>query len=223
MPVRRKLVRLAAGGSLVLMFGCTSFRSTVVENFGDETESKHLKGVPTTLTVPTHVRISLTQVRYANMTPGTDATPATPGVSTPLVNGKNFLATYEVDYRFIEQKQLHTVDFKRPFSGTLSTKLGFNKDKQVITSIENKVVDTTITDVTALITTVMTKLPGLKKSAASATSASVTTSPNVFRFTDVVGEAIFDVHDPSLEQHIQEFLQSRLNACTPPCSGQACP
>jgi len=209
-PIPR--IRLVAILSFVLAAascGCTSIRSTLFSYDGCEDcgrVKKHLKGVPTTLAVPTHLLVTVTQVEWGKVDPTTGAVVLMPE-----------LKTQDVDIKPVVQPEIFTVDFKRPASGTLSYKLGFDKDRQYITSIENELEDTTIKDVAGLVAAVIKAVPAPARGFVRDATAGNPLVP----FPNVVATELFAISEPDLQNRVQAFLAKYVNDCAekcPPCT-----
>src|SRR5581483_5232820 len=69
--------------------------------------------------------------------------------------------TRDVKYDLVTMKELFTVDLKRPFSGSIDYTLGFDPKRQYFNQLKTKTVDTTITDIAALIQTIIASTPTL--------------------------------------------------------------
>lgn len=200
--------------------GCSSIRSTLFAYDGcqDCTRvKKHLHGVPTTLEVPTHLRVTVTRIRWGKVDP------------TGAVVFAKDLETQNVDIQTITQKEIFTVDFKRPASGSLAYKLTFDPERQYIKGVENEVIDTTIKDVAGLVAAVLKAVP------ARAQVREVTAQADNFTyFQDVIASEVFALSEPDLQERMEAFLAKYVNDCAPkcppcdfpgpnpPCSGPAC-
>jgi hypothetical protein len=109
--------------------GCASIRSTIFSYDGcqDFTKTKtHIKGVPTTLEVPTHLHVKVWRSRYGKAS------------DTGFITFVKELETRKVEINPVKQKEIFAVDFKRPAAGTLKYKVDFDKDKQYIKEITNE-------------------------------------------------------------------------------------
>src|SRR5262249_36950512 len=166
-----------------------------------ERVKRHLHGVPTTLTVPTHLLVTVTRTRWGKIEPTTGVVVFVPD-----------LETQDVDISPITQQEIFTVDFKRPVSGTLSYKLTFDKDKQYITGVQNELEDTTIKDVAGLVAAVIKAVP------TRALVRDVTPGiPNLLPFSDVIASELFAISEPDLQDRVQAFLAKYVNDCAPKC------
>jgi len=178
---------------------CATMRSTLYSpDAADSCEPvrKHLKGVPTTLEVPSHVQITVKRTRLGK------------------ANEKGFvtfipeLETRAVDVEIKKQKEIFGVDFTRPGAGSLKYKLDFTGE--YITGVDNASDDQTIAKVTALVTTILNQIPvpGLPKARALAQGTS-----QLMQFEDVIASEIFPINEPGVDDQIQSFLNTYVNNC----------
>jgi hypothetical protein len=215
MKANRIARQVLTGAALALTFGmtgCASMTSTLYSHDGCQTcdkKRKHLKGVPTTLEVPTDIRVSVYKTTYGTVLNG---------IMTP-VDG---LSTVEIDYDIIKQKEIYAVDFKRPAAGKLEYQLTFDKDKQYITKIVNKSTDETIAKVSDLVATMIRTLPKAAAGFSTGLAPGAPMPENLIPFQKVVASEVFGLNEPGLEQRIQDFLDYYVNQCNP-CVGGACP
>jgi hypothetical protein len=207
-PIRRmKLVALLTIAFAASSVGCSSIRSTLFAYDGcqDCTRDKlHLHGVPTTLTVPTHLQVTVTRVRWGKV----DGTGA-------VIFAKD-LETQLVDITPITQQEIFTVDFKRPASGTLSYKLTLDKQQQYITGIDNEVEDTTIKDIAGLVAAVLKAVPVRAQVREVAPDGT-----NLSPFPEVIASELFEISEPELQNRVEAFLAKYVNDCAgkcPPCT-----
>ncbi|MEI7687913.1 MAG: hypothetical protein WCL32_23145 [Planctomycetota bacterium] len=198
----RPWMTLFATLGCLLPTGCTSITSTLYSHDGCQNcvpVKKHLKGVPTTLEVPTHLQLSVLRSRYGKVT------------DEGVVVFEPQLETREVATDFVTQKEIFTVDFKRPAAGSLKYKLDFDVGKQYITGVTNESEDKTIAAVTTLITTVIKQIPPIRVREESVATSQFT------EFRDVVAMELFAVNEPGLEERIQAFLNIYVNNCHALC------
>jgi hypothetical protein len=198
------ITRLLAVALCVTPVGCTSIRSTLFSYDGCQDcarVKKHLKGVPTTLDVPTHLQVSVWRTRWGAVDSKTGTVTFTPE-----------LETREVNITPICQKEIFTVDFKRPASGTLNYKATF--DGQYITGVDNHLEDTTIKDSAALVAAILKSIPvPVARDVAQSNSS-------LSGFQDVIATDVFAISEPDIENRIQAFLGVYVNQChttCPPC------
>lgn len=194
--------------------GCATMRSTLYSHDGCQTcekTKKHLKGVPTTLEIPTDIRISVFKTTYGTANAETGAVTMIPNFSTT-----------EIDYDIVKQKEIYAVDFKRPGAGKLDYQLTFDKDKQYITKIVNTSTDETIAKVSDLLATVITTLPKVAGGPSTGFLPGGAAPKNLIPFQKVVAVEVFSLNEPNLEARIQAFLDQYVNSCAP-CQGGVCP
>lgn len=200
-----RIVPLLAFALTMTSAGCTSIRSTLYSYDGCQEDSrvkKHLKGVPTTLLVPTHLQVTVKNTRWGKI-----------DSATGRVTFVKDLENQDVEITPVNQKEIFTVDFKRPAAGELDYHLTFDKN-QYITGIDNSLTDKTIADVTALVAAVIQSVPTTRSVVRDAT----TTAPSgLISITDVVAMDVFPLRDPDVQHRIQEFLATHVNNCHPSC------
>lgn len=196
MPTPRlsRYVSAACLFSAVTIVGCRSAASTYVQPDPEHGgwSTRHLRGVPITVKVPTHLEVRVVERQYLNK-----GEPVTVLTCARRV---------ELDVR--EKDEVFTVDAVRPGAGTLNYKATF--DKQYFKTFDSKVEDKTIEAVTNAIATITPSLKNLaappKGKSASAKSADVE-----LPFLDhLVAVRVFDVHDPGLEAAVRDFLACHL-------------
>jgi hypothetical protein len=189
--------------------GCASITSTWYGDDGCQTcekATKHLKGVPTTLDVPTHLHVYVVMTRY-----GTVSTETNKGA----VNFVPELETKSVGVEPVVQKEIFTVDFKRPASGSLAYDLKFDVNKQYITKIDNSLDDRTIASVAALISQVLKTVPTI--AGGRSTSDQVATGTDLIPFQEVIASEMFALNEPNVQERIQAFLDTYINHCDRQC------
>jgi hypothetical protein len=195
-------------GLLLASVGCSSIASRLYESDGcGERHAKCLKGIPTTLDVPTHVKVAIVETQYVRKD------------GDVYVAGETFgmARTRRLDYDLVTMKELYTVDFKRPAAGKNDLKLTFAEGVsggQYFSKIEHKVEDVTIDKVTALIQAVITASPTLA-SLRKVQPRSDPTPPQVIAVPRVIAVEFFDIRHPDLAGQIQMFLEHHVNACSP--------
>lgn len=204
--------------------GCTSFTSTVLKRFDDNTYSgqsngqnkKHgrarpFKGIPITLKVPTHLDVYIEETYFVRL----DKTAA-----TELLHDK--MRLLDVRTEVIKSDKVFTVDFKRPAAGFLDLDMSFDEEEQYFKKIVSRLQDDTITDTANLVATSIKTISALSASR-TPLSDSVTSSLQARRIeqdTRVVAFQRFDINSPSFEHELECFVQRHLNSCnqcaTPP-------
>ncbi len=195
---RKTIALLGIGWMAAASIGCHSIRSTLLTR--DESNScwmtvKHLKGVPITLKVPTHLRVSVVEQHFL--------TQVSAGGITKWERVEVDVPLRVVTVDTIKTEKIFTVDFVRPAAGTLDLTLEMQDKEQYFSKIQDKVVDETINDVSNLISKVAPG--GLFKPAASDSTASLTP------VNSIVATEIFEVDDPMLEIKLNEFLKCHIN------------
>src|ERR1700738_373421 len=96
-----KIVPLLVLALSMTSAGCTSIRSTMLAYDGCQEDSrvqKHLKGGPTTLTVPTHLQVTIRNTRWGKIDANTGA-----------VTFVKDLEPQDVEITPIKQKEIFTV------------------------------------------------------------------------------------------------------------------
>ena len=185
--------------------GCTSMTSTLYTYDGCqncERVKKHLHGVPTTLEVPTHLDVKVVRSRFGKIDP-----------ATGLVVFQPELETREVCVKPVCQKEIFTVDFKRPAAGKLKYTLTFDQTQQYIKEFNNQVDDQTIAKVTSLITTILKTIPP----ATGRVTQLTTPGTQMAEFKDVIASELFAIGEPNLEDRVQAFFDYYVNQCHPTC------
>lgn len=198
--------------------GCASARSQAINRSPDNYLSKNepipCKGVPITMKVPTHLDIAVMETYYLQNEACYEN-----GDNNTKVQRYADLRELTMPTRNLSVKvtpvlteQVFTVDFKRPMSGTLQYGATFGSD-QYFDTITGTAVDSTITDVTALV-------------AAAAPLFAVPTSAgtvgegitNVIVGNRMVAYRRFDINEPDFEEQVLAFVNHHMNACNQ-CSG----
>jgi hypothetical protein len=208
--------RLLLLGLLPLLgaVGCSSIRSDLFTDDGcqDCTKvKKHLHGVPTTLDVPTHVAVYVIRTSYGRVSDKGEVT------FVPELESRSVAAESVV------QKEVFTVDFKRPAAGSLKYNVKFDTRKQYITKISNTSNDQTITSVANLMAQILRTAPTLGRGgAAGGTDGGQTATQieDLMPFQEVVVGELFALSEPNVQERIQGFLDLYLNNCDrqcPPC------
>ena len=189
--------------------GCRSAVSTLVtpdpENGGWKT--KHLRGVPITVMVPTGLEIRIVEHRFFEVPVGSLPQAVLDAKGCPLI-------TRHVQYDIREKQEVFTVDAVRPAAGTLTYSSTFAG--QYFSGFNTKVEDTTIDTITAAVKGITGVLP--KKSLTPAKSTSATPEQANMPYTEhVVAVKLFDVNSPCLTKEVQEFVDLYINDCPHPC------
>src|ERR1051325_1899316 len=214
-----------AVSTLVGLIGCTSVSSTYITRnpFGCGWKTKHLRGAPVTVTVPSHLEVRVKEVRYMyNGALLKDKVPQQVGADVVLTEVP--AVTREVEVFVREKKEVFTVDFVRPAGGIGDFTIDFNDKEQYFTRVKGDVTDETIKDITAAVKNItgqIGKLPGAKAPLALASALpNVRDAQNITRIESVIATRLFDIHDPQIQEDIHEFLHRHLNGCQLPCPPQ---
>jgi len=200
---------LVCCGFTGLFAGCTSFSSTPISRYDDNSfqgdsngllkifdRARPYRGTPVKLKVQTHTDVWIDETYYLRNEDGG---------WKELQLGSKF---YSVRYADIMTEQIVIVDFKRPGSGTLDLKLQYD-DKQYLKSVGSKLVDTTLQDSANLVGTIVKTF--------SATSAGGTeqkaTPPEIVPVTRTVAYQRFDINASDYEHQMECFVNEHLNNC----------
>lgn len=197
------MIRLFCFSCLIsfVICGCSSVTSQLVTR--DESnmnwQVQHLKGIPITLKVPTHVRLSMIETNFITKT-------ADP-VSSKIVGR-------EVQHELISTNKVFTVDPKRPASGIGKFTATFN-DNQYLQAMGSEIQDTTIREVSLAFERILPLLPARTAEAKMLPGAEYTPVKSV------VAVGIFEIDDPLFEENVQNFLAVHVNNCH--CPPENCP
>jgi len=208
----------------ILSAGCTSFTSTVLKRFDDNTyagqsaghnkilgQPRPFKGIPITLKVPTHLDIYIKETYFVQL----DEISA----KEPLAGKVRLL---DIQTEIIKSDKVFTVDFKRPAAGFLDLDMTFDQEEQYFSKIISQLQDDTITDTASLVATSIKTISAI---AASRTPLpddlkKILKAQRIEQDTRVVAFQRFDIDSPSFEQDVECFVQLHLNGCnqcgTPP-------
>jgi hypothetical protein len=226
----RKACRSAHLGLLAVLamvsaMGCTSMQSTLFTDDGCQDckkIKKHLHGVPTTLDVPTHLYIYIVRTKYGRVSDKGEVT------FVPELEARS------VGVDAVIQKEIFTVDFKRPASGSLSYDVKFDTKSQYITKINNQLNDQTITSVANLVAQILRTVPMLARGPAAGLQPVPTAIDGLTPFQEIIVGEMFALSEPNVQERIQGFLDLYLNECDrrcppcpfpgppPPCAGGQC-
>jgi hypothetical protein len=191
-----------------LMAGCTSIKSTFVERkpYGCGWDTRHLRGVPITVKVPTHLEVKVKETHYMSVRDGKETLILLPG-------GKR-LATRSVEVNTRLKDEVFTVDFVKPAAGMADTKTSYHN--QYFKKITGAVKDETIQDITNAFSGIVRKvgaLPGgVKLTAGDLNKA------RIRAHEATIAVQLFEVHDPLLEEKIRGFVSPYVTDCFPPCN-----
>jgi hypothetical protein len=219
------------GAMLLLFSGCASFSSTVLSRLDDNSYvgnsngnpnifcgTRPYKGVPITLSVTTHLDVFIEETYF--MQPKEQQF----GGKSDLTDVATVRPIRNVRAEQVKSKKVFLVDMKRPGSGTLTGGMEFN-DQQYFDKITGEIADTTIKDSTALLATIITKLPTGKQTAGESQAPF-----EYLKRTRVAAYKRFDINAPDFETQVDTFVSQHLycvgNACdyaeigTPPEEGE---
>jgi hypothetical protein len=203
-----------------MLVGCNSFSSTLLQRFDDNSfagqsngqslphqQTRPFKGIPITLTVPTHLDVFIDETYFVRLTPEK---------ADELLSGKvRFL---DVRTEVVESEKVFTVDFKRPASGILDLDMTFDQEEQYFQKIASELSDTTITDAANLVSTSMKAISGLQAASNSGGSRSDADLLKRLRAVPiemdvrVVAYHRFDINSPTFEEDLCGFVNDHLNA-----------
>ena len=206
----------------LLFSGCASFSTTPVTRHIDNSmsgdsnglnrwfrsKSRPYRGVPVKLRVRTHVDVYVKE-RYVLTRVGGDKSKQWEEKS--LSHCEQPIRLLFVDTEEIYGDQVVITDFKRPASGSIDMDVEFN-EQGYFKNVHSKVVDTTITDSTALLTTVLTGTGILKTSLGGNALESYDTESLQWQ-ERVVAYQRFDINAADFEQQMEAFLNHHLNDC----------
>lgn len=196
---------------LTAAIGCSSFSSTSLLRMDDNSfvgnsdgcpklggETRPFKGVPVTLSLPTHLDIYIEETYYLGGKAG-----AVVLEEAPIGQIRN------VRTEVIRTKKVFVTDFKRPGAGSLNMTQTFGDD-QYWNSIQSTINDQTIAESTKLLAAVLKAIPAGAKSAGAGDGE---TKPTYHKMTRVVAYQRFDINDPEFEQLVEVFVNSQLAYC----------
>ena len=217
MTAQMKVIGLAltVGLGMALASGCTSVHSTQLEKLDGYTWSKKkTKGIPTTLRVPSQIRLTVKGLDAFNPDPnGPTVTTLVTQLGRPVVTS--------VDHDIIYDDKIFMVDPKRPAAGTLKVGVALGPDRGNITSYNSEIDDQTIQELNTTLSTILGAIPGLggggaPETAADDLNADFAQDPGKPIMIDaILATAVFDVNDPMLEHNMMQFLNSVLHGFLP--------
>ncbi|QDV19326.1 hypothetical protein Pan153_39910 [Gimesia panareensis] len=215
---------------LALSTGCGSIKTTAFDRLEDDTlianPDQHLKGVPVTLKVPTHLKLTIEEKSFWRVE-GSQLVP----VATSRITRD---VTPEVQYT----EKVFLVDPVRPAAGESGYGFTFMSDNSDPQSAEKysgsgqlkglnyKITDTTITESASLLAKSLnfvnafpgTKPKGQKNSAKAFGGGNEEVMElNVIQTTRVVAWSQFDINSEYFEEDVMGFLNKHLNdkSCEP--------
>jgi hypothetical protein len=229
---------LATLAGAIVAVGCTTFKTTLYDTDGCSPDRKCvcLKGVPTTLSVPTHVKISIIEKRYVQSATATDekGNPVKDKdgnliqkaalVTTGKKPDDPAVVTRHATYDLVTMHELYTVDLKRPAAGSITYNLEFDKS-ETLTKLETTTHNETIAQVSGLVQSIINSVGTVSSlgKGRSTTAGDGGGTTGLFELQNVVACEFFDIRDPGLSTHIREFLELYVNNCSKPCDGQLVP
>ena len=171
-----------------------------------------LKGIPVTLEVPTHLKLTFVRQQYW--------VPKEGDAGRFLQNDKDALVTFDLKHDFIKEKKIFLVDFKRPAAGTMEFGAAIDKDTSGFTNVSYKVNDLTIETIGKQVNDLVKNiLPALGKR--TTVVASDTAATKLVTIDSIVATTIVKLDDPAFQEKVREFLCCASQAAgLPPC---ACP
>lgn len=196
---------------LVTISGCSSIRSTLLDRNESNTgwcRVKHLKGVPITLKVPTHLRVYVYKKQFLEQV-------KVAGVSKwQPVTGMGEM--YDFGSEVLYTEEIFTTDFARPAAGMSNLKVDLASD-QYIQNFKQDITDNTLQQIGNLVDKIPTLFTPLGGGAVNATDVDKTGDDvSLKEIKSVVAAGVFEVNDPNFELQVQEFISRHLNnqACT---------
>jgi hypothetical protein len=187
--------------AFLLQAGCTSMSSTMLTR--DESNVSwirypHLKGVPITLKVPTHVKIFVYEHHFLQNA-------LTPQGETRVTRVKLGFPVRDIGQEFIYSEKIFTVDFKRPAAGMYNLRLDMTDD-QYIDKVQHDVTDKTIEEVGNAIHTLA---PGGLFPTIVSDSQEV--DGMLEQVTSVVAVGMFEIDASDFEEQVASFINCHLN------------
>lgn len=180
-----------------IAIGCSSIESTFLARNESNTgwsKISHLKGVPVTVEVPSHLKVVIREKHFIAPTATHDF--AFIKLPAPI---------RDVTTEIVKTAKVFTVDFKRPLAGKAKLDMELDQERQYFTKIAQQVEDETISSIGDLIgdlDSVGFHLAGSGKNH----------SPDQLReVSSVVAIQMFEIDDPNLEVNVVEFLNCHLN------------
>ncbi len=180
--------------------GCTSIRSVMLHRDESNTtweKERHLPGVPITLKVPTHLKVTVVEKHFlvANTIGGVQQVTR---VSMPV-------PVRAVYHEAIYTEKIFTVDFKRPAAGTFDINATMQDNEQYFKQIQHKGEDKTLNEIANIISKVAPS--GLFKPA----SEGGPDANGITTVESVVAVRVFEIDAPDLQQQLTAFLECHVN------------
>jgi hypothetical protein len=203
------------------LLGCTSVKSTALNRTESDVfignsngkprahcAARPFNGVPITLRVPTHLDVVIKEKIYLKVG-------AERGSLSRLKSDKRSLF---VETQIIETDKVFTVDPKRPAAGQLDYTMKFGSDEsgidggednsQYFASINSRIQDDTIKDITGA-------LKAVTDSLAAKTNVGESKEPDLLLIPDVrtVAWRRFDIDACDFEQQVADFVAIHMSSC----------
>jgi hypothetical protein len=185
--------------------GCTSIQSTMLHQSGHNSpweKEKCLKGVPITLSVLTHVRLTVVEKHFI-------AKKAVGGIEE-YERVKLDVVLRDVVPEYIRTDKIFTVDFKKPAAGTFKNTIEFNAN-QYFTKITEDLDDQTLQRINDILGTVLSAVRGKQAAGIRGGAAGTAIVDNLLEVDSVVATGVFEVSDPEFEQKVNAFLECHVN------------
>lgn len=193
---------LGIGLILLIPAGCHSIRTQLLHR--DENNScwkkKRLTGIPITLKVPTHLRVTVVEKILLDKE------------SKPIaLDGKEPLTFRDVRYNFLVTEKIFTVDLERPAAGTLNYTAQFEDQyfKQLQSQVNDQTIEQTSMALQRILQTVAPQGLIARRTAADEKPAEVTEVDSVLAAT------VLEIDAPDFELKLEEFLNAYLNGTEP--------
>ncbi|MEQ8856570.1 hypothetical protein [Gimesia sp.] len=207
---------------LALSTGCGSIKTTAYDRLEDDTlianPDRHLKGVPVTLKVPTHLKLTIEEKTFWRVE-GSELIPVT-----------TCRATRDVIPKVQYTEKIFLVDPVRPGSGSsgfgFTFKGGVESGSGHLEGLNYEITDTTISDSATLLAKSIGFVNAFAKPTAGGQTASAFGKGNdevkrldVLETTRVIAWSQFDINSEYFEEDVMGFLNQHLNdrSCDPEC------
>lgn len=190
--------------------GCASFSTNMIHRSEDDSgwcREKHLRGIPVTLKVQTHLKIDVLEKNFLVLNQSRDE------IKTAIVTSKQSkIPMRTVQYTPIETEQIFLVDLKRPGAGTIDANIDLDADAQYFKEIKTQVEDKTIDAVGNLVAGIA-KSGLLGKPTSEGGGVQPGFGNRVKVVTKVVASKVFEIDAPNFEVEVADFLNEHLNCC----------
>ena len=200
----------------LFLTGCKSTTSFFMQRFdsdqlagssngelGVHENAKPFKGIPVTLKVPTHVDIIIQETIFLDS-----------NSLEPVTTSKRNL---KAEARTVYSDKLFSVDPKRAAAGQSDYEMDMNdahkdpRQRQYFKSLNQKVTDETIKDITAALNDILPLLAA--PSGARSLTSTPTESNGLVSIDRDVAWKRFDVSSPDFEIQVRTFVDEQLNSC----------